>query len=60
VHIGGNPGGVPVVLDVLYVRPAGSPLSEDAADPGGDGRQARVISGWSTMRGGPDQGTVEA
>lgn len=34
VHIGRNLGGVPVVLDVLYVLPAGSPLSEDAADPG--------------------------
>ena len=34
VHIGRNLGGVPVVLDVLYVLPAGSPLSQDAADPG--------------------------
>lgn len=36
VHIGRNLGAVPVVLDVLYVLPAGSPLSQDAADPGCD------------------------
>jgi len=34
VHIGRNLGSTPVVLDVLYVDPAGSPLSEDAANPG--------------------------
>lgn len=36
VHIGRNLGSAPVVLDVLYVLPAGSPLSQDAADPGCD------------------------
>jgi quercetin dioxygenase-like cupin family protein len=34
VHIGRNLGTVPVILDVLYVDPAGSPLSEDAPNPG--------------------------
>lgn len=34
VHIGRNLGTVPVVLQVLYINPAGKPLSEDAADPG--------------------------
>jgi len=34
VHIGRNLGSTAVVLDVLYVDPAGSPLSEDAANPG--------------------------
>ena len=34
VHIGRNLGGAPVVLLVLYVNPAGSPLSQDAANPG--------------------------
>jgi quercetin dioxygenase-like cupin family protein len=34
VHIGRNLGDTPVVLDVLYVDPAGSPLSEDAPNPG--------------------------
>jgi quercetin dioxygenase-like cupin family protein len=34
VHVGRNLGAVPVVLEVLYVDPAGSPLSEDAPDPG--------------------------
>jgi quercetin dioxygenase-like cupin family protein len=34
VHIGRNLGTVPVVLEVLYVLPTGSPLSEDAPDPG--------------------------
>jgi quercetin dioxygenase-like cupin family protein len=34
VHIGRNLGADPVVLDVLYVLPAGSPLSEDAPNPG--------------------------
>jgi quercetin dioxygenase-like cupin family protein len=36
VHIGRNLGSVPVILDVLYVDPAGSPLSEDAPNPGCD------------------------
>lgn len=34
VHIGRNLTGRPVVLDVLYVLPTGSPFSEDAPDPG--------------------------
>jgi quercetin dioxygenase-like cupin family protein len=33
VHIGRNLGTVPVVLDVLYVLPAGSPLSQDEPEP---------------------------
>jgi quercetin dioxygenase-like cupin family protein len=36
VHIGRNLGTTPVVLEVLYVNPAGSPLSQDAANPGCD------------------------
>lgn len=36
VHIGRNLGTAPVVLYVLYVDPAGSPLSEDAPNPGCD------------------------
>lgn len=34
VHLGRNLGSTAVVLLVLYVDPAGSPLSEDAANPG--------------------------
>jgi quercetin dioxygenase-like cupin family protein len=34
VHIGRNLGKTPVILDILYVDPAGSPLSEDAPNPG--------------------------
>ncbi|UOX85202.1 cupin domain-containing protein [Amycolatopsis sp. FBCC-B4732] len=34
VHIGRNLGSTPLVLEVLYVLPSGSPLSEDAPDPG--------------------------
>ncbi|MEV7043258.1 cupin domain-containing protein [Amycolatopsis sp. NPDC051061] len=34
VHIGRNLGTTPLVLEVLYVLPAGSPLSADAPDPG--------------------------
>jgi quercetin dioxygenase-like cupin family protein len=34
VHIGRNLGSTPLVLDVLYVDPAGSPLSEDVPNPG--------------------------
>lgn len=33
-HIGRNLGPVPVVLQVLYINPAGRPLSQDAPDPG--------------------------
>lgn len=36
VHIGRNLDTTPTVLVVLYVNPAGSPLSEDAANPGCD------------------------
>jgi hypothetical protein len=36
VHIGRNLGTTPVVLDVLYVDPAGSPLSESVPNPGCD------------------------
>jgi quercetin dioxygenase-like cupin family protein len=36
VHIGRNLGSTPLVLEVLYVDPAGSPLSEDAPNPGCD------------------------
>lgn len=34
VHIGRNLGTTPVVLEVLYVLPHGSPLSQDAPNPG--------------------------
>lgn len=34
VHRGVNLGTTPVVLEVLYVQPAGSPASESAPDPG--------------------------
>ncbi|GAB2985722.1 cupin domain-containing protein [Amycolatopsis acidiphila] len=34
VHIGRNLGSTPVVLDVLYADPAGSPLAVDAPNPG--------------------------
>jgi quercetin dioxygenase-like cupin family protein len=34
VHLGRNLGSTPVVLDVLYRTPAGSPLAEDAPNPG--------------------------
>jgi quercetin dioxygenase-like cupin family protein len=34
VHIGRNVGDTALVMQVLYVLPAGSPLSEDAPDPG--------------------------
>ena len=34
VHIGRNPGPGPLVLQVLYIDPAGAPLSDDAPDPG--------------------------
>jgi quercetin dioxygenase-like cupin family protein len=34
VHIGRNLGSTPLVMQVLYILPAGSALSEDAPDPG--------------------------
>jgi quercetin dioxygenase-like cupin family protein len=34
VHIGRNIGDTPLVLQILYILPAGSALSEDAPDPG--------------------------
>jgi quercetin dioxygenase-like cupin family protein len=36
VHIGRNLGKTPVVLDVLYIDPAGSELAKDAPNPGCD------------------------
>jgi quercetin dioxygenase-like cupin family protein len=33
-HIGRNLGDTPVVLEILYILPAGSPLSVDQPDPG--------------------------
>jgi quercetin dioxygenase-like cupin family protein len=36
VHIGRNLGRTDVVLEVLYIDPAGSPLSTDAPNPGCD------------------------
>ncbi|WP_131737539.1 cupin domain-containing protein [Actinomadura roseirufa] len=36
VHVGRNLGTTPVVLDALYVIPHGSPLAEDAPNPGCD------------------------
>lgn len=33
-HIGRNLGDTPLVMQVLYIDPAGAPLSDDAADPG--------------------------
>jgi quercetin dioxygenase-like cupin family protein len=34
VHMGRNPGPGPLVLQVLYIDPAGAPLSDDQPDPG--------------------------
>jgi quercetin dioxygenase-like cupin family protein len=34
VHIGRNLGDTPLVMQILYILPAGSALSEDAPDPG--------------------------
>jgi quercetin dioxygenase-like cupin family protein len=34
VHLGRNLGATPVILEVIYVLPAGKPLAEDAANPG--------------------------
>ncbi|WP_328993120.1 cupin domain-containing protein [Kribbella sp. NBC_01245] len=36
VHIGRNLGTKPLVLNVLYVLPKGSPLAQDAPNPGCD------------------------
>lgn len=36
VHLGRNLGTTPTVLVVLYVNPAGSPLANDAPNPGCD------------------------
>ena len=33
VHIGRNVGPGPLVLQILYIDPAGAPLSDDAPDP---------------------------
>jgi quercetin dioxygenase-like cupin family protein len=34
VHIGRNLGTAPVILEVMYINPAGQPLAQDAANPG--------------------------
>jgi quercetin dioxygenase-like cupin family protein len=34
VHIGRNLGTTPLVMQALYINPAGTPLAEDAPDPG--------------------------
>lgn len=34
VHVGRNVGAVPLVLQVLYILPAGAPLAQDAPNPG--------------------------
>lgn len=34
VHIGRNVGDTPLVMQVLYILPAGSALAQDAPDPG--------------------------
>ncbi|MGH3675938.1 MAG: cupin [Mycobacterium sp.] len=34
VHMGRNVGPGPLVLQILYINPAGAPLSTDAPDPG--------------------------
>ena len=34
VHIGRNVGDTPLVMQILYILPAGSTLSEDAPNPG--------------------------
>ncbi|AKN18308.1 cupin [Mycobacterium haemophilum DSM 44634] len=33
-HIGRNLGPTPVLMQIVYINPAGSPLSRDAHDPG--------------------------
>lgn len=34
IHVGRNMGTTPLVMRIVYVDPAGSPLSQDAPDPG--------------------------
>ena len=34
VHLGRNLGATPLILEIIYVNPAGKPLAEDAANPG--------------------------
>ena len=34
VHMGRNPGPGPLILQILYIDPAGAPLSDDQPDPG--------------------------
>jgi hypothetical protein len=34
VHLGRNLGTTPLILEVIYIKPAGKPLAEDAANPG--------------------------
>lgn len=34
VHVGRALGTTPVILEVIYINPAGKPLAEDAANPG--------------------------
>ena len=34
VHVGRNLGATPVILEVIYINPAGKPLAQDAANPG--------------------------
>jgi quercetin dioxygenase-like cupin family protein len=34
VHLGRNIGATPLILEVIYIKPVGKPLAEDAANPG--------------------------
>ena len=34
VHLGRNLGTTPLIFEVIYIKPAGKPLAEDAANPG--------------------------
>lgn len=34
IHEGRNEGSVPLLMTVLYIKPAGSPLAVDAPNPG--------------------------
>ena len=34
VHLGRNLGTTPLILEVIYIKPAGKPSAEDAANPG--------------------------
>jgi quercetin dioxygenase-like cupin family protein len=34
VHLGRNLGTTPLILEVIYIKPVGKPLAEDAANPG--------------------------